>query len=72
MPAFKKELSLVGQHKKIHKGLERLDAYVAECKSGERELRLDELQEVLDSFGKVLLEHLDDEVAQLGGSFSLL
>ncbi|CAN9198315.1 unnamed protein product [Alternaria alternata] len=65
MPAFKKELELLTQHKQIHKGLDKLEKYLEDCESGERELRLGELKEILDSFGDVLWQHLDDEVKQL-------
>ncbi|KAF2200085.1 hypothetical protein GQ43DRAFT_441896 [Delitschia confertaspora ATCC 74209] len=67
MPAFRKELELLTQHKQIHKGLDKLEAYLESCKSGEKELRLDELKEILDGFGEVLWQHLDDEVKELGG-----
>lgn len=66
MPAFKKELELLTQHKQIHKGLDVLEKYLEECVSGERELRLAELKEIMDGFGTVLWQHLDDEVKQLG------
>ncbi|KAL5114811.1 hypothetical protein ACEQ8H_007304 [Pleosporales sp. CAS-2024a] len=66
MPAFRKELELLTQHKQIHKGLDKLQKYLEECSHGERELRLSELKEILDTFGKVLWQHLDDEVKQLG------
>ncbi|KAF2631189.1 hypothetical protein BU25DRAFT_428909 [Macroventuria anomochaeta] len=66
MPAFKKELELLTQHKQIHAGLDKLTKYLDECNSGERELRLSELKEILDGFGKVLWQHLDDEVKELG------
>lgn len=66
MPAFRKELELLTQHKQIHKGADKLEEYVEACRSGERELRLSELKEILDSFGTVLWQHLDDEVKQLG------
>ncbi|KAF1955710.1 hypothetical protein CC80DRAFT_492691 [Byssothecium circinans] len=66
MPAFKKELELLTQHEQIHEGLERLEEYVADCKTGEKELRMGKMKEVLDTFGKVLWEHMDDEVRQLG------
>jgi hemerythrin-like domain-containing protein len=65
MPAFKKELELLTQHKQIHKGLDKLEKYLEDCESGERELRLGALKEILDSFGDVLWQHLDDEVKQL-------
>lgn len=66
MPAFRKELELLTQHKEIHKGLDKLGDYLEACRCGEKELRLSELKEILDGFGKVLWEHLDDEVKQLG------
>jgi hypothetical protein len=66
MPAFRNELELLDQHKQIHKGLDKLKEYLSACRNREKELRLSELKEVLDSFGKVLWQHLDDEVAQLG------
>ncbi|PNS18322.1 hypothetical protein CAC42_6139 [Sphaceloma murrayae] len=66
MPAFRKQDELIGQHKQIHKGLEKMEAYLVACETGERELRLVELKEIMDSFGKVLWEHLDDEVRTLG------
>ncbi|KAF2796705.1 hypothetical protein K505DRAFT_323090 [Melanomma pulvis-pyrius CBS 109.77] len=66
MPAFQKELELLTQHKEIHKGLDQLEEYLEACRSGERELRLGELKKVLDTFGEVLWQHLDDEVKQLG------
>ncbi|KAF1846618.1 uncharacterized protein K460DRAFT_335786 [Cucurbitaria berberidis CBS 394.84] len=66
MPAFKKELELLTQHKQIHKGLDKLEIYLDECSSGERELQMGELKVILDGFGKVLWQHLDDEVKELG------
>ncbi|KAH7055699.1 hypothetical protein B0J12DRAFT_738411 [Macrophomina phaseolina] len=66
MPAFRKELELLTQHKEIHKGLDKLEKYLEDCRRGEDELRMDRLKEILDSFGKVLWQHLDDEVKQLG------
>ena len=65
MPAFKKELELLTQHKQIHKGMDKLSAYIQQCRSGEKELRLEEMKAVMDTFGKVLWEHLNDEVHQL-------
>ena len=66
MPAFKKELELLTQHKQIHDGLDKFQAYLAECKFGEKDLRMDELKTLMDDFGGVLFAHLDDEVKQLG------
>lgn len=66
MPAFRQELEMPSQHREIHAGLEKLTTYVDDCSSGNRELRLAELKEVMDSFGDVLWTHLADEVEQLG------
>lgn len=66
MPQFKKGVDLLKQHKEIHKGMDRLEEYLEACRTGERELRLSEMKEVMDTFGKVLWEHLDDEVRTLG------
>ncbi|KAF2649226.1 hypothetical protein K491DRAFT_698277 [Lophiostoma macrostomum CBS 122681] len=66
MPAFRKELELLTQHKQIHAGLDELSDYVRDCRTGEKELRLSELKGILDTFGTVLWQHLDDEVKQLG------
>ncbi|SLM40308.1 Haemerythrin/HHE cation-binding motif [Lasallia pustulata] len=65
MPAFRKELELLTQHKQIHQGLDKFEAYLEECKSGERELRLEEMKALMDTFGAVLWAHLDDEVKGL-------
>ena len=66
MPAFKKELQLLTQHKQIHNGLDKFEDYIQKCRSGEKELRLEEMKSIMDTFGTVLWQHLDDEVAQLG------
>lgn len=66
MPAFRKELDLLEQHKEIHRGLDELEGYLRACQVGERELRLGELKEVFDGFGGVLWRHLDEEVKELG------
>ncbi|KAL8737557.1 MAG: hypothetical protein Q9181_001571 [Wetmoreana brouardii] len=66
MPAFRNELELLTQHKQIHAGLDRFQAYLQDCAAGERELRLTELKSLMDSFGTVLWTHLSDEVDQLG------
>lgn len=66
MPAFKKELELLTQHKQIHNGMDKMEAYLESCRRGERELRLDELKELMDGFGDVLWQHLDQEVKELG------
>ena len=66
MPAFRQELELLTQHKQIHAGLTKFNSYLEDCSARKRELRLEELKELMDSFGEVLFAHLDDEVEQLG------
>lgn len=66
MPAFRKELELLTQHKQIHAGMDRMQEYLVACRDGETELRLEELKVKMDAFGTVLWQHLDDEVKQLG------
>jgi hemerythrin-like domain-containing protein len=66
MPIFQDEQELLEQHKGIHEGLEVLEEYIAECRSGEKELQLKEMKRIMDGFGKVLWAHLDNEVKQLG------
>lgn len=66
MPAFRKELELLTQHKQIHAGLHDLQAYLRESRDGTRDFRMQEMKEIMDGFGTVLWEHLNDEVEQLG------
>ncbi|KIW60560.1 hypothetical protein PV05_00767 [Exophiala xenobiotica] len=66
MPLFRENDHLIAQHELIHEGLVKMENYLDACRTGERELRLPELKEVMDSFGEVLWTHLDDEVEQLG------
>ena len=66
MPQFQKQEHLLEQHREIHKGLDLFQAYLEKCRNGECELRLEELKEIMDGFGKVLWAHLDDEVKTLG------
>lgn len=78
MPAFERHKSgdaakdsascgeLPNQHDLIHPGLEKMEAYLQDCLSGERELRLVELREVMDEFGDVLWTHMKEEVEELG------
>ncbi len=65
MPAFRKELELLTQHQEIHRGMDKMEAYLDDCKAGKRDLRMEQLKEIMDSFGTVLWEHLSDEVRQL-------
>ncbi|KAE9969332.1 hypothetical protein BLS_005413 [Venturia inaequalis] len=62
MPVFRHNLQMRSQHKEIHVGLVKLQEYLEEVRSGEKELNLKELKVIMDSFGKVLWEHLNDEV----------
>lgn len=66
MPKFKKELHLLTQHKQIHAGLDIFEEYISKCKTGEKELQLTEMKAIMDTFGDVLWQHLDDEVEELG------
>ena len=66
MPAFRAELDLLSQHRQIHNGLDKFEAYLEACREGERELRWEELSEVMNGFGEVLWKHLDEEVRELG------
>lgn len=66
MPAFRKELELLTQHKQIHEGLEKFEEYIGQCRSGEREVNLREMGRIMDGFGSVLWTHLDQEVRELG------
>lgn len=65
MPIFGDQDNLVNQHHEIHEGLEKMEAYVRDCLHGEKELRMDEMKTIMDSFGDVLWNHLDLEVKQL-------
>ena len=65
MPKFRAQDHLKKQHEAIHIGFDKLEEYLGQCSRGERELRMSELGEVMAGFGKVLWEHLDDEVNEL-------
>ena len=65
MPAFARENDMLEHHKKIHQGLEELNEYTTSCQNGQQELRLTEMKVILDKFGDVLLQHLDEEVENL-------
>lgn len=66
MPNFRNQNALIAQHRKIHIGLDQFTAYLKGCREGERELVLQELKTIMDLFGEVLWQHLDDEVKELG------
>jgi len=54
------------QHKEIHVGLDVLAGYLKDCKSGTTDLDRAEVRRIMDSFGGVLWNHLDEEVRELG------
>lgn len=54
------------QHRQIHAGLDKLQEYLDECKTGERNLKRQEIKDILDGFGAVLWTHLAEEVEHLG------
>ncbi|KAL2753306.1 hypothetical protein ACRALDRAFT_1072173, partial [Sodiomyces alcalophilus JCM 7366] len=69
MPEFragKNAAELLRQHREIHRGMEALETYLRACRSGETELAMPRLKELLDSWGTVLWTHLDQEVETLG------
>jgi hypothetical protein len=45
--------------------MDEFEAYLRRCKTGECELSLSVLKEKMDSWGEVLLKHLDQEVEAL-------
>ncbi|OJJ51786.1 hypothetical protein ASPZODRAFT_127921 [Penicilliopsis zonata CBS 506.65] len=65
MPEFRAKVTLLEQHREIHAGMDKLQAYLEECRCGEADLQRDEVQRLMDGFGKVLWTHLDDEVHAL-------
>lgn len=65
MPEFRKELDLLKQHKQIHAGLEKLESYLEKCRTGEEDMRREEIKRLMESFGAVLWKHLDEEVQTL-------
>jgi len=66
MAVFRQNERMKTHHKEIHAGLVQLESYVSECSTGQRELRLSEMRDVMDSFAAVLWTHLDEEVQNLG------
>lgn len=65
MPIFGDKDLLITQHQALHVGLVKMEAYLRECLSGEKELRMEEMKTIMGSFGDVLWTHLDLEVKQL-------
>lgn len=71
MPEFrsgkgKGAAELLRQHREIHAGMDVLEDYLRKCRSGETDLEMSVLKQKMDTWGEVLLKHLDQEVATLG------
>ena len=49
MPLFRQRDHLLSQHAQIHAGLEGFEKYLMDCRRGERELRMEEMQELMES-----------------------
>ncbi|KAH6841170.1 hypothetical protein B0I37DRAFT_419136 [Chaetomium sp. MPI-CAGE-AT-0009] len=62
----KEECELLRQHKVIHDGMDETADYLRRCRDRECELELGVLKAKMDSWGDVLLQHLDQEVRDLG------
>jgi len=60
------QCELIRQHQLIHEGMEEFVEYLERCKRKECELELGVLKEKMDSWGEVLMKHLDQEVRDLG------
>lgn len=56
---------LVRQHRLIHAGMDGFEEYLRQCRGREIEFELSVLKEKMDSWGDVLLSHLDQEVRTL-------
>ncbi|KAF8893791.1 hypothetical protein BD779DRAFT_1503431 [Infundibulicybe gibba] len=67
MPNFGSGEDHIESHRKIHKGLDDLEALVKKFQSDPTSYRPSEMRNCLDSFRTVLFKHLDDEVADLSG-----
>jgi hemerythrin-like domain-containing protein len=66
MPEFRKGDDLLKQHRGIHAGMDKLEAYLSDCRCGETDFSLAEVKKLMDTFGAVLWAHLDDEIRTLG------
>lgn len=56
---------LLGQHEKIHEGIEVFETYLRQCQNGKATFEPSALRERMESWGEVLWTHLDQEVATL-------
>ncbi|KAK1997325.1 hypothetical protein LX36DRAFT_578669 [Colletotrichum falcatum] len=67
MPQFRGDGSLLAeQHRQMHGGLEEFQRYLESCRTRKSRLELQVLKGKMDSWGEVLLLHLDQEVDVLG------
>ncbi|KAH8085147.1 hypothetical protein HD553DRAFT_295625 [Filobasidium floriforme] len=66
MPGFRPDGFAKAQHAEMHKGLDVMQAYVQGVHRGEHPLRREELRRIMDSFGDLLWNHMDEEVVELG------
>ncbi|OLN81996.1 hypothetical protein CCHL11_09253 [Colletotrichum chlorophyti] len=67
MPQFRgDDAVLLQQHRQIHQGLEGLQEYLENCRSRRSTFDHAVLKSKMDSWGDVLLLHLDQEVEMLG------
>ncbi|KAJ4400098.1 hypothetical protein N0V85_005848 [Neurospora sp. IMI 360204] len=57
---------LIQQHRAIHTGMEQFEKYLRDCRSKKEAFSLPVLKAKMDSWGEVLLKHLDQEVEELG------
>ena len=56
---------LLQQHRMIHAGMDDFAEYMRQCRNREVELELGVMKSKMDSWGDVLLKHLDQEVHTL-------
>jgi len=59
------DCELLRQHRLIHEGMDVFEGYLRACQNRETELELSVLKEKMDSWGDVLMKHLDEEVDEL-------
>ena len=62
----KKHGEMLAQHRQIHKGLEDFQKYLGDVRDGEKDFVSSEMLALMEAFEKVLWQHLDEEVVQLG------
>lgn len=53
------------QHAEMHKGLDVLQPYLMDCKTGVQDFHRAKVRNIMDSFGTVLWNHMDEEVREL-------